>query len=335
MTASAKENPTSGCNRAQGDTTKEQSKPSASLAVFARARQQARATGKAKIGKCIVAETVQRTDQAPTNPVDLITRLRVREVEAVIRARHGDVVPDARDTDDLEIVEGYVLAIAGSRGEIEGWVRRWLPWFDDTAVLESAHKLAAKLSAATRGPAVLKADAIARLIGVTLAERTRLGLCTIGACDVDRKDRRKLARERKREQDRKRQSRKRTAAGRKPRDQFLAESTAADRPWEREGISRRTWYRRRNDTGVSRLEELRSSYIPTGDQPVPTSQEFRAAEAGSIIPCHAMALSPANSSHSNDQDESPRRSRRRGPGIIPRPESQEAEPFGAIDRRCA
>ena len=68
----------------------------------------------------------------------------------------------------------------------------------------------------------------------------RLGLTRIGACDVGKRARTIL---------RKRRARlalqhKRRKAGVRPRTEYLAQSLSRVRPWEAEGISRRTWERR-------------------------------------------------------------------------------------------
>lgn len=240
-----------------------------------KARRQARATGIAKMGKCVIAEMAERQDRESKTQAELLSHLRVKEIETLIRARHGVVVPDGRGTDDLDACNAYLMAVAGSRGEIEGWASRWLPWLDDPQVIEKAHKLAAKLARGRKGATVLRADAIARLLTVTLEERQRLGLKTIGACDVGRAERNRLAKELKRERDRNRQALKRKAAGKsRSREQFITDGLTAKKPWLAEGISRATWYRRQRETGVSRIERLCLSYVTTSEQPVsPRSQE--------------------------------------------------------------
>lgn len=52
---------------------------------------------------------------------------------------------------------------------------------------------------------------------------------------------------RKRRLDRERQERVRRAAGRSIRAEWLAASLSSLKPWEAEGISRRTWERRRKE----------------------------------------------------------------------------------------
>jgi hypothetical protein len=75
---------------------------------------------------------------------------------------------------------------------------------------------------------------------LTHEARTRLGIRTVWSCDKDPKDRKLLALERKRERDRKSARKRRAEKGAKPRVMV-----GENREWEAQGISRRTWQRRR------------------------------------------------------------------------------------------
>src|SRR5262249_52252075 len=81
------------------------------------------------------------------------------------------------------------------------------------------------------------ADDWARALGVTYAIRQELELTTIGATDVNWRQRKALRKERERQ----RQEEKRRAAGSKS----YANSFARTQPWKVEKMSRRTWYYRR------------------------------------------------------------------------------------------
>jgi hypothetical protein len=85
------------------------------------------------------------------------------------------------------------------------------------------------------------ADQLARFLGVTYASRQHLKAWTLGAVDVSRAERTKRAKERSRAK----QQLKRRAAGAKPQSQSVSRA----KPWEQQGISRRTWYRRRQKKG--------------------------------------------------------------------------------------
>lgn len=256
--------------------------------------KQARVIGALKVGRCILAETDAHAHRAPLPQHILISRLRVKEIEKIVRHRHGNTVPDATGTDDMEMTVGYLLAVAGSGGEIDGWCRRWLPWLDDASILDKAHRLAERLASGKRGPVLLKADSVAGMIHLTMAERTRLNIRTIGACDIEGKDRKRAAKATKQASDCKRQAELRKAAGATPRSEALS----AIKPWAALGISRSSYYKKHRWTNSSHIEE---EHVPpllkeVSDETVQTSQERLSTEAT------ASESSPiiANSTNVND-----------------------------------
>lgn len=174
--------------------------------------------------------------------------LRMREIEKVIKHRHGDRIPDPGDTDDRETCLDYVRAAAftSSDQDMAAWCRVWAPWATEADILPI-------ISAARNRQRMMRSDGVAGLLNVTLKENIAVGLKTIGACDVTRAERLRLAKDRKRERDRNAKAAKRKAEGRKNRKSYEAQSLSGQRPWDAEGISRRTWYRRRG-TGVARVD---------------------------------------------------------------------------------
>ena len=86
-------------------------------------------------------------------------------------------------------------------------------------------------------------DTAGRLLKLTAEERELLSIRTIEAIDESRLDREGRRREERRARDaaRKRQARARTC---RPREEYLAASLSARKPWEAMGISRRTYERR-------------------------------------------------------------------------------------------
>jgi hypothetical protein len=94
---------------------------------------------------------------------------------------------------------------------------------------------------------------------LTYAERQKLGITTIGAVDVDLAERTRLRRQRAREAE----TNKRRIAGVMSRDVYEEGSAASWRPWEDQGISRSTWYRRRRlarvENGDERVEPSKPS----------------------------------------------------------------------------
>jgi len=268
----------------------------------AEAIYQANRSGKLMLGKVVLAEQQKRSrlDWKPSREL-----MRLREIETVIRDRHGPFIPDPEDTDDRDFCLAYARAAILSLSAQCGfeWAAKWLPWAR-RAEIEPFFR-----EAATRKH-MMNSDGVAGLLCVTFDERTRLGLKTIGACDLSKADRKKLAKQRKRERDRERMRAKRAAEPRKNRRSYEAESIETLKPWIEEGISRRTWYRRRG-TSVSRID-----IYSNGDIPVPNG-------VAPIPPCPP-------SSHQRTVREA---DRERGPGNASPAGLQGAEPHGTDDRK--
>jgi len=96
-------------------------------------------------------------------------------------------------------------------------------------------------------PRCCTADKLGKFLGVTYAQRQKLAITTIGSIDVNKRSR-ALLRKRK---NRLHNERKRRAQGIRPRAAYEENSLVHIKPWEAEGISRRTWYRRKRGTGPS------------------------------------------------------------------------------------
>ncbi|WP_431321656.1 hypothetical protein [Rhizobium sp. YTU87027] len=192
-----------------------------------------------------------------------IETLRLREIEAIIKQRHGNGIPNPEGSDDIDTCLAYLRAVAMTPGvqDLISWASVWAPWAEQSVLDPIA-------DCRNKRKRMLGADAVAKMLFVTLAERNALSLKTIGACDTSSADRQKLARESKRNRDRKRQEQKRRLEGRVPRASYQAASTDHLRPWEAEGVSRRTWYRRRG-TGPSRVEVKGKGDTPVSEPRVP------------------------------------------------------------------
>ncbi|PDT03544.1 hypothetical protein CO666_13250 [Rhizobium chutanense] len=166
---------------------------------------------------------------------------RMREIERLIRHRHGAIVPEADDAlIYVEVIAG--LALVEFRQEfaevVLGWSARWLPWAGKACIEEIIYER----TKVRFSP--LSADALGHALHVSYAERCALDIRTIGAFDVPKRKRAKLQKEKRRQRDRSRKEEQRRAAGAIPRADYLANSFSTARPWEAFGISRRTWERR-------------------------------------------------------------------------------------------
>lgn len=169
-----------------------------------------------------------------------IDKERVRELARLIATRRPAGAADQERY--LRAVLPHLLALpalAGRCSRAVAWSEAHCPalladrgpkWVDGLA------------EAIQRRPRFRKADELARDLGVTLEERTTLGLRTIGAADRSKRQREAD----RKAKDRARKKAARAAAGATPRERSLA----ALKPWEAEGISRRTWERRRARNGA-------------------------------------------------------------------------------------
>jgi hypothetical protein len=144
---------------------------------------------------------------------------------------------------------------AADSDDLSRWLIAWIwhnPHAKDQvgAVMECARRIGRKGFTVAAAAAVIKeashtrrcmsADDMADYLGVTWDQRKRLGLTTIGATNMRKRERKilrwiknKMAKERKR-RDR----------GTKPQSQSLSRI----KPWEDLNMSRRQWYRKRNGT---------------------------------------------------------------------------------------
>jgi hypothetical protein len=123
----------------------------------------------------------------------------------------------------------------------------WLPnWAALHLNVPRCPDLDAKLAVAIAcEPPRLSAEEAARLLRVTFDRRQRLKLWTLGACDLSPKERKARVSADKKRKDRESAAERRRKRGAKSHAQSLSRA----KPWTAEGISRRTWERRRKKAG--------------------------------------------------------------------------------------
>lgn len=114
--------------------------------------------------------------------------------------------------------------------------------FDDAELVTIIH--AVDRFTEKHGHSLIRSDRMAELLAVTAEERWLCNIRTIGAVDETRQDRatRQVAEKNEKERERIRTKRAGTHV---PRSVYLAGALTTSRPWEAEGVSRRTWERRR------------------------------------------------------------------------------------------
>lgn len=129
-------------------------------------------------------------------------------------------------------------------------------------------------------PYKFKADTLANKLGITRAIRNDLDLTAIGATDFSKKDR-KLRRKNLKNAAR---TANRRAEGMKPREQWLAESLSRTKPWDAEGIHRRTWERRRKLADAASVRT--ASILKGGSTPAARSKRHvpSMVEPSNVVP---------------------------------------------------
>lgn len=168
---------------------------------------------------------------------------RLRELERILAIRHGGHVPETDDADYYLVpIANCFRKIAADCGDPERLKRLFQFWCSEHAPDIPDEAVASIASEALTGPAYLiPDDEVGGMVRLSYAERLKLRITAIGAFDVDRAARRKLAKGRKRERDRTQAKERRKANGATPREESLSRTE----PWKAEGISRSTWERRR------------------------------------------------------------------------------------------
>jgi hypothetical protein len=206
-----------------------------------RAALQARRDPAALALKARLAEVAHRYAKRRRGPVPFAA-LRMRDLEIIFLDRYGGPLPDDdAGLGDARVAVHHLANLPGNQGKnIFSWLARWAPWMP-------ADQIAGLLDEAIEHPRRWKADTLGWVLRLTAGDRARLGVTTIGAFDLGRAARTQRLKGRKRS----RAEAERRAAGAKTRAEYLADSLSRKKPWEAEGISRRTWERRRKAAAAS------------------------------------------------------------------------------------
>jgi len=126
---------------------------------------------------------------------------------------------------------------------------------EEDVIISAVRRVSAIAKAKGRAYRPFAARAVARMLGVTLAEKKSLALHTIGAIDETRQQTVERRRAERREYERERNKRRRIERGATPREDALSRT----KPWAADGISRSTWYARR--------KAAESAEIPAASRP--------------------------------------------------------------------
>jgi hypothetical protein len=128
-----------------------------------------------------------KAKQADKPPVSLAA-LRIAELRRLFTARYGRTLPDDdAGRDDIVVMAHHLARRQGdARRNIRNWIELHAPWM-------AADEIASTTAYVTTNPIRWRADKLATRLHLTEAERRRLRICTIGAIDVTKAER-KLAR---------------------------------------------------------------------------------------------------------------------------------------------
>src|SRR5262245_44262911 len=175
---------------------------------------------------------------------ETLRRLRYRDLIRLFQHRYGPTLPDddAGIEDLWLLLQNVSLAPFGAEKKMRHVCGLLAPWLSEEGVQE-------RIDFLTRLPSferIETAEGLGERLRVTNAERELLKLWRLTPVDMtaDELVEQRKARRRKRDAERRR------AEGRKPRAQYRATSLSQTRPWEAEGVSRATYYRRRAETSV-------------------------------------------------------------------------------------
>jgi len=182
-----------------------------------------------------------------------------------------------------EIVSHARHVGAAQTDDFDRWLMAWV-WHNPGAkdqiwsLIECAKNMGGKITEAEASAIIeeasitrkhLTADNLARFLGVTIVQRTALGLTTIGACNFSKRARKQQRKHR----DRMAKERKRRASGVLSRAEYEANSMAAKA--REEGVSRMTIYRRKRA-----VEQAKNSPDVTGV----SAAIFLSGEDGPVTP---------------------------------------------------
>ncbi len=177
-------------------------------------------------------------------------RARRRDIEQIVLRKGADIL-DIEGLLDVARATRCILAwdlhwqkvvtVDVVRERLDMWCERYAPQFVPRQI-ESV----ARAAMHSPLPFMDKADPVAERFCLTYAERTAWGITTVGAIDADKRERARLGKMRKRKRQRQSKAAIRRAQGVLPRAEYLAQSLSRKKPWLEAGVSRATWYRRRD-----------------------------------------------------------------------------------------
>jgi hypothetical protein len=176
--------------------------------------------------------------KAKTDP-EIIRRVILGELNRIFRDRYGPEFPDDdAGRDDIELLcKLHALHPTHGREKMKNAIEVWAPWMKkDEAELIMSDCLVIDSRRIRPWPNELRDK-----IGLSTIDYERLKAWHVPPIDKTLEE---LAEYRKAKRSTRAESTRRKA-GAKPRSIYLSNSQSRLKPWESQGISRATWYRRR------------------------------------------------------------------------------------------
>jgi hypothetical protein len=213
---------------------------------------------------------------------ETIRRLQLGNIKCLLRHRYGPTLPDddAGREDLFELLSSVSLRAKASAKVMRNVIQTWAPWMTEAEVMETIQRI-------DLTPPRLRyrtAEDLGKKFNVTHLERVRLRLWLIAPIDVSQAELEHWRHTRRRQTDKVRKERKRREAGVRTRQAYLATSVSRQKPWEAEGISRATWYRRRETSASanklligSRRTCLKPEGRPRGARPETKPEHYDSA----------------------------------------------------------
>jgi hypothetical protein len=170
---------------------------------------------------------------------ETIRRLRYGNLRKLIQFRHGIFLPD--DDAGREYLRLLLDNLSTAKHDPESKMRHAIDMLAPWMFALERERMVEFMGTLEYRERIIGAEAVGEAVRLTNEERTRLGLWLLHPIDAEKVD---LVEQRKARAADRRRARRR-ANGVKSREVYLASSLSQQRPWEAEGISRRTWERKR------------------------------------------------------------------------------------------
>lgn len=179
---------------------------------------------------------------------EIIRRLRFGNVRRLLRARCGHTLPD--DDAGREYLWDLLLPVslgAERDRKMENIIAVSAPWIKP----KEASEMSDQIKRLPRAAGMPTSRALGIRLRLTREEWICLKLKTILPYDMTGQEIAEFRKAKRRASD----IRRRRAKGRKPRADYLANSLSKKKPWDKDGMSRRQWERRRAKANVASVPQ--------------------------------------------------------------------------------